>query len=63
MNKENSLKALNVAAILFKHNVPISEAKEIASFIEELITENEHLKKLLQDYELKEDTQNENIQD
>lgn len=62
MNKENSLQALNVAAILFKHNVPINEAKEIASFIEELITENERLKKLLQDYELKEESKDEDLQ-
>ena len=44
MNKEQSIKALQISAILFKYNVPIAEVKFIGSFIEELIQENQKLK-------------------
>ena len=46
MNKEQSIKVLQISAILFKYNVPIAEAKFIGSFIEELIQENQKLKEL-----------------
>ena len=45
MNTEQSIKALQVSAILFKYNVPIAEAKVIGTFIEELIQENQELKR------------------
>ena len=46
MNKEQSIKALQISAILFKYNVPIAEAKFIGLFIEELIQENQKLKSI-----------------
>ena len=45
MNTEQSIKALQVSAILFKYNVPVAEAKVIGTFIEELIQENQELKR------------------
>ena len=47
MNKEQSIKALQVSAILFKYNVPIAEAKFIGSFIEELIQESQKQKEVI----------------
>ena len=44
MNEEIKKKMLLVSAILFKNNVPINEAKEIGSFIENLQQENQRLK-------------------
>ena len=44
MSEETKKKMLLVSAILFKHNVPIEEAKMIGSFIEELQQENKQLK-------------------
>lgn len=44
MSEETKKKMLLVSAILFKHNVPIEEAKMIGSFIEELQQENQQLK-------------------
>lgn len=51
MNTEQSIKALQVSAILFKYNVPVAEAKVIGTFIEELIQENQELKKQLKELE------------
>lgn len=51
MNTEQSIKALQVSAILFKYNVPVAEAKVIGTFIEELIQENQELKKQLEKIE------------
>lgn len=47
MNKEQSIKALQISAILFKYNVPIAEAKFIGSFIEELIQESQKQKEVI----------------
>lgn len=47
MNKEQSIKALQISAILFKYNIPIAEAKFIGSFIEELIQENKKQKEVI----------------
>lgn len=44
MNEDVKKKMLTVSAILFKHNVPIDEAKRIGGFIEELIQENQMLR-------------------
>ena len=49
MNTEQSIKALQVSAILFKYNVPVAEAKVIGTFIEELIQENQEKKKQLEE--------------
>ena len=51
MNTEQSIKALQVSAILFKYNVSVAEAKVIGTFIEELIQENQELKKQLKELE------------
>ena len=48
MNEETKKKMLLVSAILFKNNVPVNEAKEIGSFIEELTKENQELKQELE---------------
>lgn len=47
MNKEQSIKSLQVSAILFKYNVPVNEARIIGSFIEELIQENQKQKEVI----------------
>lgn len=47
MNKEQSIKALQISAILFKYNVSIAEAKFIGSFIEELIQESQKQKEVI----------------
>lgn len=44
MNEEIKKKMLLISAILFKNNVPVNEAKEIGSFIEQLQQENINLK-------------------
>ena len=43
MSEEIKKKMLLVSAILFKHNVPVDEAKLIGSFIEELQAKNQQL--------------------
>jgi flagellar hook-basal body complex protein FliE len=48
MSEEIKKKMLLVSAILFKNNVPVNEAKEIGSFIEELQQENQQLKEQLE---------------
>lgn len=50
MSEEIKKKMLLVSAILFKNNVPVNEAKEIGSFIEELQQENQRLKDELEWY-------------
>ena len=42
---------LIVSAILFKHNVPVEEAKQIGSYIEKLVYEKQKLKEQLQQKE------------
>lgn len=44
MSEDTKKKMLKVSAILFKHNVPVEEAKLIGSFIEELYQENQMLR-------------------
>lgn len=47
MNEEIKIKLI-ISAILFKNNVPIKEAKQIGSYIEELEQENKQLKQQIE---------------
>lgn len=48
MDNKYQLKMLEISKILFLNNVPVDSAKIVGSFIEELIQENQELKKQLE---------------
>ena len=49
MDNKYQLKMLEISKILFLNNVPVDSAKIVGSFIEELIQENQSLKKQLKE--------------